>query len=71
MYIICYVPAQIPYLGKFFFQRYGSKCSQPTRLQDFFNQPYLQCKSKKSLNFLHVDTNLLKLKVDQKSFGLE
>ena len=31
--IICCVPAQIPYLGKFL--RYGPKCFQPIRLQDF------------------------------------
>ena len=30
---ICSVPAQIPYLGKFWFLRYGPKCSQPIRLQ--------------------------------------
>ena len=35
IYIICFVPAQIPYLGKFLFLRYGPKCSQPIRLQDF------------------------------------
>ena len=35
MYIICCVPAQIPYLGKFLFLRYGPKCSQPIRLQYF------------------------------------
>ena len=35
IYIICCVPAQIPYLGKFLFLRYGPKCSQPIRLQDF------------------------------------
>ena len=35
IYIICCVPAQIPYLGKFLFQRYGPKCSQLNRLQDF------------------------------------
>ena len=35
----------------------------------FFNQPYLQNKSMKSPDFLHVDTSLDKLKVDQKSLG--
>ena len=34
-YIICCVPVQIPCLWEFFFVRYGPKCSQPTRLQDF------------------------------------
>ena len=33
--IICCDPAQIPYLGKFLFLRYGPKYSQPVRLQDF------------------------------------
>ena len=33
IYIICCVPEQISYLGKFLFLRYGPKCSQPIRLQ--------------------------------------
>ena len=36
-FIICGVPAQIPYLGRFLFQRYGPKCSQPVRLQKFLS----------------------------------
>ena len=59
-YIICCVPAQIPYLGKFLFLRYGPKCSQP----------YLESKSMKWPDFLHVHTNSHKLKVDQKLFEL-
>ena len=35
IYIICCVPGQIPYLEKFLFLKYGPKCSQPIRLQDF------------------------------------
>ena len=35
IYIICCVPAQIPHLEKFWFLRYGQKCSQPIRLQVF------------------------------------
>ena len=35
----------------------------------FFNQPYLQNKSMKQPDFLHVDTNSHKLKVDQKVLG--
>ena len=31
----CCVPVQSPYLGKFLFLTYGTKCSQPIRLQDF------------------------------------
>ena len=38
------------------------------RLQDFFNQPYLESKSMKQPNSL-VDTNSSKLEVDQKFFG--
>ena len=37
----------------------------------FFNQPYLQNKSVKQPDFLPVDTNSHKLKVDQKMFGYE
>ena len=33
-YIICCVPAQIPYLGKIF-PRYRPNCSQPIRLHDY------------------------------------
>ena len=64
IYIICCVPAQIPYLGKVLFLRYRPKCSQPIRLQNF-----LINKSMKKPDFLHVHTNLHKLKVDQKIFG--
>ena len=35
IYIMCCVPALIEYLRKFLFLRYGPKCSQPSRLQDF------------------------------------
>ena len=35
IFIIYCVPAQIPYLKKFWFRRYGPKCSQPIRLLDF------------------------------------
>ena len=33
----CYISAQIPYLRKIWFLRYGPECSQPIRLQDFYN----------------------------------
>ena len=36
------------------------------QIAGFFNQPYLQNKSMKWPDFLHVDTNLHKLKVDEK-----
>ena len=35
VYIICCILAQIPYLGKIWFLRYGPKYSLPIRLQDF------------------------------------
>ena len=34
-YNICCILAQIPYLGKFWFLRYGPKCSRPIRLHYF------------------------------------
>ena len=40
------------------------------QIAGFFNQPYIQNKSMESPDFLHVKTNLHKLKVDQKVFGL-
>ena len=33
---ICCVPAQMHYLGNLLFLRYGPKCWQPIKLQDFF-----------------------------------
>ena len=71
IYIICGVPAQIPYLRKFWFLRYEPKRSQPIRLKDFLiNHIYLKNKSIKQPDFLHVDTNSHKLKFDQKIVGL-
>ena len=39
------------------------------QIAGFFNQPYLQSKSMKQPDFLHVDTNSHKVKVDQKIWG--
>ena len=39
------------------------------QIAGFFNEPYLQNKSMKWPDFLHVDANSHKLKVDQKIFG--
>ena len=36
------------------------------QIAGFFNQPYLQSKSVKKPDFLHVDTNSYKFKVNQK-----
>ena len=69
IYIICCVHAQIPFLGQFLFLKYGPKCSQPIRLQDFLINHISRNKSMKWPDFLLVDTNLHKLKVDQEIFG--
>ena len=45
MYIMYCVHAQIPYLGKFLFLRYGPKWTN--QIAGFFNQPHLQNKSVK------------------------
>ena len=65
IYIICCVPAQIAYLGKFLFLRYRSKCSQPIRLQDFLINHISKTNPWNSLIF-YVDTNSYELNVDQK-----
>ena len=54
------VSAQIPCWGKFFFLRYGPKCSQLIRLRDF-----LISHQRNSL----IYTNSRKLKVDQNFLG--
>ena len=36
------------------------------QIAEFLNQPYLQNKSMKSPDFLHVNSNSHKLKIDQK-----
>ena len=64
MYII-YVPAQIPYLGKFWFLRYGQKCSQPIRLQDFVINHFSRTNSLIFCMLIQIH-----IKVDQKFFGL-
>ena len=69
IYIICCVPAQIPYLGKFLFLRYGPKCSQPIRLQDFLIN-HISRTNQWNLPVLNVDANSHKLKVDQKILSL-
>ena len=51
MYIICYVPAQIPYLEKFWLLRYGPKCSQPIRFQEFLINHISRTSQWNSLSF--------------------
>ena len=65
MYIICCVPAQIPYFGKFCFLRYGPKCSQPIRLQDFLINHISRTNHWSSLIFcvliqIHINQMLVK-----------
>ena len=67
IYIICCVPAQIPYLGKLI-PEISAKMFSANQIAGFFDQPYLQSKSLKWLDFLLVDTNSNELKVDQKIF---
>ena len=58
IYTICCVPTQIPYLGKFCSWDIGQNVL--SQIAGFFNQPYLQNKSMKQPDFVHVDTNLHK-----------
>ena len=41
------------------------------QIEGFFRQPYLQKKSVRKPDVLHVDTNSHKLKVDKNVFGWE
>ena len=50
VYMICYIPAQIPYLGKMWVLRYVQIGQSNISL--------------KYLDLLHGDTNLWKLKID-------
>ena len=64
-YSICCVPVQIPYL-KNFSPETCAKMISANQIVGFFNKPYIQNKSLKWLDFLHVDTNSYELKVNQK-----
>ena len=50
-YVICYIPEQTPYLGKFLFLKYGPKCSQIMRLQDFLINHISRTNQRNSLIF--------------------
>ena len=54
--------------GKMFIPEICAKIFSANQIAKFFNQPYLQNKSMELPDFLHGDTNSLKLKVDQKMF---
>ena len=57
-----------PIFGKIFVPEIWAKMFSASQIAGFFNEPYLQNKSMKQPDFLHVDTNSHKLKVDQKIF---
>ena len=64
-YIISCVPAQIPYLGKFWFLRYRAKCSQSIRLQDFLINHIFRMNQWNSLIFcmliqIYINQKLIK-----------
>ena len=66
IYIICSVPAQIPYLGKKFFQRCGPKCCEPIRLQDFLINHIFRTNRWNSLIFymliqIHIKQKLIRI----------
>ena len=55
--------------GKIFVPEIWTKIFSANQIAGFFNQPHLQHKSMKWLDFLHVGTNSCKLKVAQNIFG--
>ena len=68
IYSICCVPAQIPYLGKFWFLIYWQKCSQPIRLLDFLINNISKTNQSNSLTFcmmiqIHINLKLTKKNV--------
>ena len=65
IFIVCCVPAQILYLGKYLFLRYGPKSSQPIRLQDFLINHISRTNQWNSLIFfmliqIHINQKLIK-----------
>ena len=63
-YLLC--SCTNPILGKIFVLEIWAKMFSAKQIAGFFNQPYLQNKSIKYLDFLHVGTRLHELKVDLK-----
>ena len=57
-----------PILWEIFVPEIGTKIFSANQIAEFFNQPYLQIKSIKWPDFLHVDRNSLKLKSQSKTF---
>ena len=54
-----------PIFGKILVPEIWAKMFSNKEIAGFFNQPYLQNKSMKYPDFLHVDTNSNRLKIDQ------
>ena len=57
-----------PIFGKIFVPKIWVEMFSAIQIVGFFNQPYIQNKSMKQSDFLQVDTNSCKLKIDQKFF---
>ena len=66
-YLLC--SCTNPIFMKIFIPEIWAKMFSANQIAGFFNQPYLQKKSMKYTDFLHVATNSHKLKVDQKFLG--
>ena len=66
-YLLC--SCTNPIFGKIFVPEILAKMFSANQIAGFFNQLYLQNKSMKQPDFLHVDTNSHKSKVDQKILG--
>ena len=67
-YLLC--SSTNPIFGKILVPEIWAKRFPANQIAGFFNQQYLQDKSMKQPDFLHVDTNSQKLKVDRKICGL-
>ena len=63
-YLVCCFPAQISYWKTFVFKIWA-KMFSASQIGRCFSQPYLQNKSVKQPDYLHVDTNSHRLNVDQ------
>ena len=69
--IILFISCRNLIFGKNFLPEIWAKMFEANQIGGFFNQPYLQNKPMKFLDFLHVDKNLHKLKIDKIFFGWE
>ena len=66
-YLLC--SSTNPIFGKKFVLEIRAKMFSANQVAEFFNQPYILNKSMKYPDFLHVDTNSHKLKLDLKIWG--